>query len=145
MRTLLILVLGFYFVGEVFADSCQEALSLDRLIAAPETINPDVEYVTNHAYLNVVFSSEAIDDLLSVDRKTSQKLLRAIRKGFVAPRSGSGIVRVPYIHRSFVEIKAIPSISRLLGCLDGRVLVIKRLIEKRNEGGHLSAYRALCG
>lgn len=120
---------------------------IDSLIEDPTTILANTRYRSSHEHHVVVFSDDAVADLLDLDEGIAHKLLRSIQKGFVGAHSGGGIYRATDVHKAFFEVKYIgKSSERLLGCLEHGVLYMKKVISKRNEGagGSLAVYRALC-
>ncbi len=121
--------------------------SLINWIDRPDKISVDVDYSLPHSNLELVlFEAHAAKDFVVLNKEYGQKLLRGLLKGFVAPKSGSGIVRMTDVHKNFIEVKGLPSLYRLLGCIEGNRLRIKKVYHKRNEGagGSLATFSSLC-
>ncbi len=119
---------------------------LTDLIRSPRSLDEKVDYYSQSGLL-INFEEKAIKEIVNLDMQTFIRLLRAIQKGFVPAHGGTGIYRATDVHTKFIEVKIVGrGIKRLVGCLDGRKLIIKRVYAKQNEGkgGSLSKFKKLC-
>ncbi len=111
-------------------------------------LEAETEYQTGDLHLKTVsFEDRALKEMQKLDDLTVERLLRSIKKGFVPPVSGPGVVRLTDIHRALVEVKIVKKgVTRLIGCFESGHLYVKRVYHKRNEGrgSALGNYRDLC-
>lgn len=123
--------------------------SFSLLILDPNQLKASIAYeVSNQSISSVRFEEGVVRDLSKVSSDMIKRMFRSIEKGFVPPLSGSGIVRMTDVHKKFIEVKTIGfgGSIRLLGCLEGNTITIKKLYYKKNDGagGSLQAYAGLC-
>ncbi len=141
------------------ATSTTSTLSYAQLIEQPELLKIGAVYEVPQASgqggqatlhkVSVKFSKDIID-YFREDVQRGHRFLRAIQKGYVPGKSGSGIVRITDQHENLVEVKVIggnEGHQRLIGCRepDGIISILK-VYEKHNEGGSgaLKKFASLC-
>jgi hypothetical protein len=116
------------------SSGAEQITSVAQLILMPEKLAADKVYLTSHPHYQISFSHEVVADLPTVARPTVVQLLRAVQKGFTHAHSGaSGIYRATDVHKNFFEIK-MKGDERLVGCLEGSLLRVKKFTIKNNEG-----------
>ncbi len=135
------------------------SLSYAQLIEQPELLKTGAVYEVPQASgqggqaslhkVSVKFSQDVLDYFRD-DVQRGHRFLRAIQKGYVPGKSGSGIVRITDQHENLVEVKVIggnEGHQRLIGCrqADGMISILK-VYEKHNEGGGgaLKKFASLC-
>lgn len=121
---------------------------LGEVLSDPSRLESELDYETGDPHLRTVsFESQALKEMLRLDSLTVERLLRSLKKGFVPPQSGPGVVRLTDLHKNLVEVKIVKkSVTRLIGCFQSGHLIVKRVYHKRNEGHGrgLGVYRDLC-
>lgn len=121
---------------------------LGSIIENPSRLEAESDYQTGDPHLKTVsFEDRAVKEMARLDDLTVERLLRSIKKGFVPPVSGPGVVRLTDLHKNLVEVKIVKKgVTRLIGCFEAGHLYVKRVYHKRNEGrgGALGTYRDLC-
>ncbi len=141
------------------AAATTSSLSYGQLIEQPELLKIGTVYAVPQASgqggqaslhkVSVKFSQDVLD-YFREDVQRGHRFLRAIQKGYVPGKSGSGIVRITDQHENLVEVKVIggnEGHQRLIGCrhADGVISILK-VYEKHNEGGGgaLKKFASLC-
>lgn len=105
---------------------------LDDLIENPFGVRSDKVYeAKTHCEITVVeFWPEAVKELHGMGDKQAVRLFRAIQHGWARMTGANGIKRMPDIHAKFVEVKDTNSSWRLIGCVEGNRITLKKLIRK---------------
>lgn len=132
--------------------------TFDELVLEPRLITGQREYLVpsrttitgaeSPIQVKVRFSDKVVEQLESLSIERVRHFIKAIEKGYVASRSGSGILKVPDINPNLVEIKVVPGeLYRLMGCRRPNGLIeILAVYVKQNDGasGSLSRFASLC-
>lgn len=143
--------------GESGATSSQTA-SLDSLAGATERLNDpalvsrlqpgvSIEDLASPGISKVTLRPEVVKFLKEQPQERSLKFLRAIQRGFTAPKGSSGIVRYNSVTKNFVEVKVLAQgvKQRLIGCVHNGTLELMAVFEKHgNDTANYSKYAHIC-
>ncbi len=120
---------------------------INDLIEDPRGLNSDVVYKTGSVceVAQVEFWPDAVKDMHGLHVLQVERFLKAIKHGWARMAGNNGIKRMPDVHPNFVEVKDTDSAYRLIGCVDGPILTIKRVVRKSdNSSKNFHSYADLC-
>lgn len=120
--------------------------SLVSVMTNVTAISPEETYRVSEQWL-ARFETSVVIGLDELNPASAVKLMRAFKKGFVAPGESEGLHADPTIHPTVFAVSYRGADGdQLVGCRDGKILHIRKVVLARSEEAHrgLHAFKALC-